>query len=285
MLTRFHSAIVEVQDFDPGVEHYSTLLGRKPAWMSVDPARGTRSAFFSLSNMTLEIRAPGTGSALREGLVGLRLELDDPGADHAAEFAKRGVEIVDRSRASFEPGTDEQSADRPPRAWDRLAIAPRSSRGIDIELVAGASPAAPSVAAAEGIAAEGAAAISALDHVVIFSAAPDSTRAFYGDGLGIRLALDRSFEDRQVRLLFFRIGGVTIEIGSRLGGVVDEDSPDRFGGLAWRVEDVERIRQRLLGEDFDVSEVRKGNKADTRVCTVRSPVHGVPTLLIQPVSG
>ena len=49
-------------------------------------------------------------------------------------------------------------------------------------------------------------AIQALDHVVVFSADVEATRAFYGDLLGIRLALDRTFEKRGVRLLFFRMG-------------------------------------------------------------------------------
>jgi hypothetical protein len=57
---------------------------------------------------------------------------------------------------------------------------------------------------------------------------------------------------------------------------------DAFGGLAWRVPNVDAIRARLLGSGFDVSEVRAGHKPGTRVCTVRRPTHGVPTLLIQP---
>jgi hypothetical protein len=49
------------------------------------------------------------------------------------------------------------------------------------------------------------------------------------------------------------------------------------------VGDIDAIRSRLLGDRFDVSEIRDGNKPGTRVCTVRDPVHGVPTLLIEPV--
>ena len=126
-------------------------------------------------------------------------------------------------------------------------------------------------------------AIRALDHVVVFSADVEATRDFYRD-LGIRLALDRTFEKRGVRLLFFRIGGVTIEIGGRLGVERQPDGTDRFGGLAWQVPDIDAIRSRLLADRFDVSEIRDGNKAGTRVCTVREPVHDVPTLLIEPVS-
>jgi catechol 2,3-dioxygenase-like lactoylglutathione lyase family enzyme len=126
--------------------------------------------------------------------------------------------------------------------------------------------------------------IQALDHVVVFSADVEATRDFYADRLGIRLALDRTFEKRGVRLLFFRIGGVTIEIGGRLGLEPQPDSLDRFGGLAWQVPDIEAIQSRLRADRFDVSEIRDGNKPGTRVCTVRDPVHDVPTLLIEPLS-
>jgi len=126
--------------------------------------------------------------------------------------------------------------------------------------------------------------IRGLDHVVVMSADIEATRDFYGDGLGLRLALDRSFEKRGVRLIFFRIGGVTIEIGGRLGTPRDPEGHDRFGGLAWQVVDIDAIHSRLSGEGFDVSGIREGNKPGTRVCTVREPVHNVPTLLIEPVS-
>ena len=58
--------------------------------------------------------------------------------------------------------------------------------------------------------------------------------------------------------------------------------PDRFGGLAWRVPDLKAARERLVKDGFDVSEHRAGFKPGTQVCTVRSDVHGVPTLLIGP---
>ena len=39
-----------------------------------------------------------------------------------------------------------------------------------------------------------------------------------GDRLALRLALDRTFEERRVRLLFFRIAGVTVELAASLDG-------------------------------------------------------------------
>ena len=48
--------------------------------------------------------------------------------------------------------------------------------------------------------------------------------------------------------------------------------------------DIDAIESRLKADRFDVSEIRDGNKAGTRASTVRDPVHGVSTLLIQPLS-
>ena len=127
-----------------------------------------------------------------------------------------------------------------------------------------------------------AAAVRALDHVVVSSGDIEASRALYGDLLGLRLALDRRFEARGLRILFFRIGGVTVEVAGPLEPPADAPPTDRFGGLAYRVGDVDAARSRLLAGDFDVSEVRAGAKPGTRVCTVRRETHGVPTLLIEP---
>lgn len=132
----------------------------------------------------------------------------------------------------------------------------------------------------------------ALDHVVISTADLDAALALYGDRLGLRLALDRSFEKRGIRILFFRVGGTTVEI---VGALPDAQRPegasdaygsgsDRFGGLAWEVADVAGMRARLADSGFDVSEARGGHKPGTSVCTVRRPTHGVATLLKGPDS-
>jgi catechol 2,3-dioxygenase-like lactoylglutathione lyase family enzyme len=277
MLNRFHSAVIDVQDFDAAVGDYAALLGCKPSWLGQNPTRGSRSALFGLANMSLEICDPGTasGDGPHEGLRSIRLAAETS-RDLEAWFGERRVATLESTREAAE---EEKGGSI--REWTRLPIDPVSSRAIEIEVVAEMTGG-PLPEAEVNVGAK--AAIRDLDHVVVFSADAEATRAFYKDGLDLRLALDKTFEDRQVRLLFFRIGGVTIEIGSRLGAEPSPDAVDRFGGLAWEVEDVEVIRERLEGEGFDVSGVRTGNKAGTRVCTVRNPVYGVPTLLIEPVS-
>jgi catechol 2,3-dioxygenase-like lactoylglutathione lyase family enzyme len=122
----------------------------------------------------------------------------------------------------------------------------------------------------------------ALDHVVVASDDLEAARRLYAGALGLRLALDRRFEARGLRILFFRLAGTTLEIAGPLAPPPAPAASDRFGGLAYRVADVAAARARLLAEGFDVSEPRDGFKPGTRVCSVRSGTHGVPTLLIGP---
>jgi catechol 2,3-dioxygenase-like lactoylglutathione lyase family enzyme len=284
MLTAFHSVVVEAADFESGVDDYARLLGQSPGWFESKTGQDTRSALFALSNTLLELRCAEPGSVSRgpttRGLAGIRLACD--GGDELVErYTARGAPLIDQGIATARRCGDE-TGEADSRSWRSFGVDRAASRSIPVELVAdeeGARPAWKDVALEDPKAS-----IQALDHVVVFSAAIEATRDFYRDGLDIRLALDRSFEGRGVRLIFFRLAGVTIEIGGRIDAQTDAAAPDRFGGLAWQVADIDAIQARLRADRFDVSEIRDGNKPGTRVCTVRDPVHDVPTLLIEPVA-
>jgi catechol 2,3-dioxygenase-like lactoylglutathione lyase family enzyme len=121
-----------------------------------------------------------------------------------------------------------------------------------------------------------------LDHVVVTTARADESRRVYEDVLGLRLALDRTFEERGLRLLFFRVGGVTVEVAGSLAGGDADSGVDDLWGLAYKVADVDAARRRLAAGGFDVTEARRGHKQGTRVFTVRSGTNGVATLVIGP---
>lgn len=99
------------------------------------------------------------------------------------------------------------------------------------------------------------------------------------DGLGLRLALDRTFEAWGVRLLFSRVGGLTVEVAASLTPA-DPTAADRLWGISRRVSDIEAAHARLVAEGFAVSEIRGGRRPNTRVATVRAETHGVATLVI-----
>jgi catechol 2,3-dioxygenase-like lactoylglutathione lyase family enzyme len=122
--------------------------------------------------------------------------------------------------------------------------------------------------------------VTAIDHVVVRSSNPDRAVALWRDRLGLRLALDRVFADRGLRLLFFRSGGITLEYATP-HPAAESDDPDRLWGVSYRVRDLASHRERLLASGVDVSEIRVGMRPGTSVASVRSGTAGVPTLLLQ----
>lgn len=120
----------------------------------------------------------------------------------------------------------------------------------------------------------------ALDHVVVRTGDAERAVANYGGRLGLDLRLDRRLEEHGFRGLFFRCGDAVVEVAVPTKGANDPGGADAFGGLAWRVTDLEATRQRLVDEGVEVSEVRAGRKPRTRVATVRDPDLATPTLLL-----
>jgi catechol 2,3-dioxygenase-like lactoylglutathione lyase family enzyme len=285
MLHSLDHVIVAVRDLEPATATYSRLFGRAASWRGEHPGQGTANSLFRLANTYVElVGVTGAGPFARmigerlerdgEGLIGLAFGTDDADAC-AAQLRARGIAAADPVEGS---GADARTGAK--RSWRNVHWPASATRGVLAFAIEHLSPAdalppAPLTSAREG-------AVEALDHVVVRSADADATRALYGESLGLRLALDRSFEERRVRLMFFRVGGVTVEIASALGAAPDPSAPDRLWGLAWRVPDADAARTRLVGDGFSVTPVRSGNKPGTRVCTVERDTCGVPTLLIGP---
>jgi len=277
--------IIAVRELEPATETYARLLGRAPSWRGEHPGQGTANALFRLANTYVELvgvtgagpfaeRIRGALERDGEGLIGMAFGTDD--ADQcAAKLRARGLPAANPADGS---GVDSQSGAK--RQWRNVHWPESASRGVlsfAIEHLspADALPPAPLTAPQES-------AVEGLDHVVVRSPDAEAARALYGESLGLRLALDRSFAERGVRLMFFRVGGVTVEIASALGAPADPAARDRLWGLAWRVANADAARARLVGAGFPVTPVRSGNKAGTRVCTVERDTCGVPTLLIAP---
>ena len=115
--------------------------------------------------------------------------------------------------------------------------------------------------------------------MVINTANPDRAVALYGARLGLRLALDRSNPDWDMRLMFFRIGGMTVELAHKISTGVG-NQPDRLWGLSWKVPDLEAAHARLVKEGIGVTPIRAGRRVGTKVFSVRDGTLGIPTLVI-----
>lgn len=253
MLTAFESVVVDVTDFESARRAYALLLGREPIEVDFDPAQGTRIARFALANAALELRAIPERGADGAATIGLRE------ADGIAGIRLAGV---------FDSG-------------DRLRPGRAAGPTVPIELIG--SPASVASWPASGDDESGGR-VEGLDHVVIASPDPEPTSRHLAEDLGLRRALDRRFPERGLRLIFFRIGGVTLEIASPLAAPAPPTPAtggDAFHGLAWKVSRIDALHARLGAAGFALSAVRDGHKAGTRVASLRGALHGVPTLLIE----
>lgn len=274
MITALDHFVLVCPEIEAAISDYETLLGAAPAWRA--EADGVATAVFATGNTAIELMAPsGDGEAavkLREmthdgaRLTSLVYRSDDLAGDHH-QIARRGLDP-----SPLSTGTSTHSGSGQTRTWNRFRIPDEAMAGIKTFVL---QPDAPLIAAPLE---PGAA--SALDHLVINTPNPERAVANYGARLGLRFALDRTAEQWKTRFLFFRLGGLTLEVIHRLGETHDPAAPDAIWGLTWETRDLAAARQRLIETGRDVSEIRTGRKPGSTVFTVRDGTQGVPTLFI-----
>jgi catechol 2,3-dioxygenase-like lactoylglutathione lyase family enzyme len=283
MLTTLDHLVIAVRDLDAATATYTGLLGRAPSWRGEHPGAGTANTLFRLDRTYAELLSPigrgALGDALRahldrhgEGPYALAFGTDEAAAC-AAAWRARGLSAGDPI-----DGRGRDGASGAERTWCTVPLPVAETRGVPLFAIEHRSPPDALPMAVTG---NVSAAVGGVDHTVIMTTDPDAAITLYRDQLGLRLAFDRTFEARRVRLLFFRIGGVTVELAAPLGAA-DRAAPDHFWGISWRVPDVADARARLVAAGFAVSDIRAGNKPGTRVCTIHRETHGVATLVIEP---
>jgi catechol 2,3-dioxygenase-like lactoylglutathione lyase family enzyme len=276
MLTSLDHVTIAVRDVEAATRSYQRLLGAPPLWRGSHPEARTEASLFALNNSVVELAGPARDALEAEETEGLRILLDTRGegpttlsfgADDAASATKllreRGV------RATPPQDGSALSSDGQERRYRLVELSPRATRSLPVSIVERPASLASTrqVEPASGV-------LHALDHVVVRSADLPAARALYGTALGLRLALDTSFGG--TRMLFFRVGGVTLEI------VEDRTLGDQdvLQGVAYRTLDLAAAHTRLSAEGFSLSEPRSGHKPGTQVFTVRDQTHGVPTLVL-----
>ncbi|HYB98957.1 MAG TPA: VOC family protein [Candidatus Limnocylindrales bacterium] len=305
VLKTLDHVIIAVRDLGAACAQYERLLGLSASWTAHHPEIGTANTLFRLDNTYLELLAPDgegpLGEMLQdwidvrgEGLLGLAFGTEDAHTCHAA-FAERGLRPGD-----VDEGQGQDVDTRAIRQWRRITLPIDRTRGVLLFAIEHLSP----VEALPRAATVGdeAASVYALDHAVVQTRDAEAARHLYGDELGLRLALDKTFADWGTRLMFFRVGGVTIEVASMLqpagdgegaaaagamAGATDADASgptpdeDRLWGLSYRVGNADAARARIAAAGFDVSEVRPGRRPNTRVFSVRNKTCGIPTLMLE----
>lgn len=277
MITGLDHIVLICPDIEAGIEIYSAVFGRGPDWVSQDGEAGTATAQFRTANCALELMAPLGGGPVGERLAEL---LDDDGPRLTSlVFATDDIEETHHKLTRRALMPSEISAGQAQhvdtgalRSWKRLRCSDAICAGVKTFVLAHeAPPPVPAVTPDQ---------VFRLDHVVIATPNPERAVALYGARLGLRFALDRTAEEWSTRFLFFRTGGLTLEVIHRLGETHDPDAPDTIWGLTWAVDDLDAAHARLSAQGAEISPVRTGRKPGTRVFTLRKDTLGVPTLFI-----
>lgn len=284
MITGLDHVLIVTTSIDDGEAAYSAMLGRAPDWRSQDPG-GAATVVFQLDNTALEIMAPTGGGPLARRLHGM---IDQDGVGLKSLIF--GTTDLSDARATLDrralkpdeiaPGESIDPASGRARYWSRFRLDEAATHGVRIFVLQRRQP--DPLAYKPG----GPAIVAGLDHVVINTANPDRSTALYGARLGLRLALDRSSTDWDMRLMFFRVGSLTVELAHKLSAGAG-NQPDKLWGLSWRVPDIEAAHARLTKASFAVTPVRAGRRPGSKVFTVRDRTLNVPTLILsaEPAGG
>ncbi|BFM16659.1 hypothetical protein R50073_28420 [Maricurvus nonylphenolicus] len=257
MIDAFSRIRIAVPELPEAVAAYQTLLSQTPVWQGEVISEGCHiaTAWFVLANTVLELyEAQGCEKACLTGLV-LRASED-------VSLPGLGKEISQHYR------NQQQSIVAPIRQFS-----PDSSRGLDLfieqgELISALIESRPDQD------------LHKVDHVVLYTADADAcVRLFGEEGLGIRLALDQTVLEWGGRMLFFRTGKLTLEVIAPNKGL---EGNDYFWGIAYQVDDMDKVHSGLQAQGVEMSDIRKGRKPGTRVATLKSHDLRIPTLLVEP---
>ncbi len=277
MITGLDHVLVVCPSIDDGEHAFSALLGREPDWRSSDSG-GSATVIFQLENTALEIMAPTGGGPLARRLHSM---IDQDGAGPKSLIFSTD-DLVD-ARAVFDrralkpdeiaPGESVDPFSGKARSWARMRLDEQATHGVRIFTLQRKQPDPLAYKPGKGDA------VAGLDHVVINTPNPERAAALYGARLGLRLALDRSNPDWDMRLMFFRAGSLTIELAHKMSAGIG-NQPDKLWGLSWRVPDIEAAHARLEKAGFAVTSIRDGRRPGTRVFTVRDGTMNTPTLIL-----
>ena len=277
MISTLDHLIIAVEDLNQAEQNYTKILGTNPVWRGRHESLGTANSIFNFKNTYLELlTADGEGLGAElvknsieengDGLAGIVFGVNDM-PKTVEELKKEGYAISEPTEGE---GSDDMS--EKVRKWGNLFLPPELTRGLFSFIIQhhdGELPSHKEYAKDS---------INKLDHVVINTNNADSFIETYRDVFKIRLALDKTIERWNSRMLFFRLNKTTIEVVERSN---NEKPKDTLWGLAWEVESIEDTHKRLVSEGVEVSDIKDGLKENTLVATVISHTHNVPTLIIQ----
>lgn len=277
MISSLDHIILAVDDLQDAEKNYKNILGIEPSWRGLHKELGTANVIFNFKNTYLELlsaEGEGVGADLvnesikknGEGLAGIVLNTKD------ISKASKRLKDLGFLVGDVLTGEGKNKDTNDIRNWKYLFLPQELTRNLFLFLIEHTKGILPQDEKFPP------GSINKLDHVVINTNDADGFINIYQDIFNIRLALDRIIEHWKSRMLFFRLNKTTIEVIEKKDR---KDPNDSLWGLAWEVESIKDVYERLVSKGVEVTEIKKGLKENTLVATIKSHTHNVPTLLIE----
>lgn len=272
MLTRVQNIFLATSNIEETSQKFSIFFGRNPNFIGQSRNLGIDIISFGLYKTNICLispKSPGIwfetlNNFLKikgEGIFGINFSSDDFDDDYN-NFEKNDLKLSNKIESCFEGNNDNQIK------FSFFNILDKNIESLNI-LVSHEMDFQNNIANSNNN-------VSKVNQLVIQTETPDLIKDIFEGKLGIRLALDKTFKEWAGRMLFFRLGGVTLEVieGKDIG------QNTKYFGIGWHAENYNKCYNNLINDGFSLSEIRKGRKEGTVVSTIKEPILKIPTILI-----
>ena len=272
MLTRVQNIFLATKNIMETSQKFSIFFGRKPNFIGQSSNLGIDIIIFGLHETNICLISPKSPGiwfeALNnflkikgEGIFGINFSSDDFDDDYN-NFAENDLKLSNKIESCFEGNNEKQIK------FSFFNILDKTIEGLNI-LVSHQMDFQNNIENSNNN-------VNKVNQLVIQTKAPDFIKDIFERKLGIRLALDKTFNEWAGRMLFFRLGGVTLEVIE--GKDIEQNT--KYFGIGWHAENYNKCYNKLIDDGFSLSEIRKGRKEGTLVSTMKEPILNIPTILI-----
>ena len=272
MLTRVQNIFLATKNLEETSKKFSIFFGRDPNFIGQSRKLGIDIISFGLNKTNICLISPKSSGIWfetlnnflknkGEGIFGINFSSNDFDSDYN-HFIKNDLKLSAKFESNFEANNQNQIK------FSFFNVLDKTIEGLNIFISNEIN--------FQNNKANSKNTVSKVNQLVIQTEAPDSIKDIFEGKLNIRLALDKTFKEWAGRMLFFRLGGITLEVIE--GKDIKQNS--KYFGIGWHADNYNKCYNALLNNGFSLSEIRKGRKEGTLVSTLKEPILNIPTILI-----
>lgn len=272
MLIRVQNIFLATKTIEKTSQKFSIFFQRKPNFIGQSRKLGIDIISFGLNKTNICLISPKNSGIWSEklnnflkykgeGIFGINLFSNDFNNDYN-NFVKKHLKLSGKIESSFEGNNDIEIK------FSFFNILDKTIESLNI-LVSSKIDFQDNKSSLKNN-------VSKVNQLVIQTEDPDTIKEIFEGKLSIRLALDKTFKKWAGRMLFFRLGGVTLEVIE--GKDIKQNS--EYFGIGWHADNYNKCYDDLINDGFRLSEIRAGRKEGTLVSTLKEPILNIPTILI-----